>query len=171
MLAAVFVQSGLDAFRHPGPHVEPARPVVSKLAPQLRLPDDPEMLVRAHGAAMAGAGALFGIGRLPRLSSAVLAAAIVPSTYVRHPFWQEQDPEAKREQRTHFLKNLGLLGGVLLATVDTAGRPGLAWRTKHASTHVQRGARRATKEARVAAKQAKREARHAARRAGGAVRV
>jgi putative oxidoreductase len=169
LLAAVFVQHGLDRVRHPASRVEAARPLVAKIAGPTGLPNDPEMLVRANGAAMAGAGTLLAIGRMPRLSALVLAASLVPSTYVDHPFWETKDPEQRRAQQVHFLKNLGLLGGVLLAAVDTEGRPGLAWRTRHASGRVQKTARRAKKDARLAAKHAKLEAKEAARRAGGAV--
>ena len=61
-------------------------------------------------------------------------------------------PSAKANQKIHFFKNLSMLGGLILAAVDTEGRPGVAWRAKHAAT----GARR---EARHVAKQAKLEAR------------
>lgn len=169
LLAAAFLQNGLDRARHPAAKAEAARPLVAKIAGPTGLPNDPEMLVRANGATMATAGALLAIGRLPRLSSLVLAATLVPATYTDHPFWEAKDPEQRRTQLIHFLKNLGLIGGVLLAAVDTEGRPGLAWRTKHATGRVSKTARRAKKDARFAAKQAKLEARQAARRAGSAV--
>lgn len=159
LLAANFVIEGLDHVRHPGTRVESARPLVNTLAGPLRLPNDPEMLVRANGAAMAVAGSLLAIGRLPRLSAVVLAASLVPATYVDHPFWAEKDPEAKSAQRTQFLKNLGLLGGVLIASVDTDGRPGLAWRSERAAKDVKRAAGHATKDAKRAGRSAKREAR------------
>lgn len=171
LLSAVFITTGLDQVRHPAAKAEAARPLVHRVAGPLHLPDDPETLVRANGAAMAGAGALLALNRLPRVSSAVLAATLVPTTYVEHPFWTVRDPEEKRRQRTHFLKNLGLLGGVLLATVDTEGRPGLAWRTRHATKDARRTARHAGREARTVARQARREAERAARRAGSAVGV
>jgi uncharacterized membrane protein YphA (DoxX/SURF4 family) len=60
----------------------------------------------------------------------VLAGTIVPTTYAGHRFWEESDPQSRSQQRIHFLKNLGLLGGLILAAVDTEGRPGLAWRAK-----------------------------------------
>jgi uncharacterized membrane protein YphA (DoxX/SURF4 family) len=171
LLSAVFIQNGLDQFRHPATKVEAARPVVNQLAGPLHLPNDPEMLVRANGAAMAGAGALLAVGRLPRLSSMVLAATLVPTTYAGHRFWEVKDPEQKRQQRIHFVKNLGLLGGVLLAAVDTEGRPGLAWRARSVTRDAQRGAKRARKDARRAARQAHHEAKHAARRAGDVVHL
>ncbi len=159
LLAANFVIEGLDHVRHPGTRVESARPLVNTLAGPLRLPNDPETLVRANGAAMAVAGSLLAIGRFPRLSAAVLAASLVPATYVDHPFWTEKDPETKAVQRTRFLKNLGLLGGVLIASVDTDGRPGLAWRSERAAKDAKRAAGLAKKDAKRAGRSAKREAR------------
>lgn len=169
LLAAVLVDRGVDAARHPGPRVEAARPLVTKVAGPLHLPDDPEMLVRANGAAMAGAGALFALGRMPRLTGLVLVATMAPSAYVRNQFWKEKDPEARKHQKQHFLADLGLLGGALLASVDTEGRPGLAYRTKRAGKDTKRAARLAKRDARRTAHEAKREARLLAHRAGDAV--
>lgn len=171
MLAAVFVKSGFDQLRHPAMTADAARPLATQLASRFSIPDDPETVVRANGAAMAGAGALLAIGKAPRLSSAVLAATLVPQTYTTHRFWEAKDPEEKRQQQNHFLKNVALLGGVLLASVDTEGRPGIAWRARHATRDAGRTAKRAKKEARLAAKAAKQDAKHAARRAGDAVHV
>ncbi|GAB2675484.1 DoxX family membrane protein [Thalassiella azotivora] len=169
LLAATFVQGGLDQLRHPGPKVDAARPLVAKAAGPLHLPNDPETLVRANGAAMAGAGALLALGRLPRLSAVVLAATIVPTTYAGHQFWAESDPERKRQQRQHFVKNMGLLGGAMLAAVDTEGRPGLAWRSRRAAKDAKKAAGHARKDARRATRSARREAKAAAHRAGDAV--
>jgi uncharacterized membrane protein YphA (DoxX/SURF4 family) len=33
-------------------------------------------------------------------------------------------------QRIHFLKNVSMLGGLILAATDTNGRPSLGWRAK-----------------------------------------
>jgi hypothetical protein len=40
-----------------------------------------------------------------------------------HAFWEEDEEGSRAGQRTHFLKNLSMLGGLLLAAVDTDGRP------------------------------------------------
>jgi putative oxidoreductase len=159
LLAAPFVLEGVEHVRHPGPRVESARPLVSRLAEPLRLPDDPEMLVRANGAAMAVAGSLLATGRLPRLAAAVLAATVVPATYVENAFWAEKDPERKAAQRTRFLTSLGLLGGALLASVDTDGRPGLAWRSERAAKDAKRAAGLAKRDAKRAGRLAKHETR------------
>jgi uncharacterized membrane protein YphA (DoxX/SURF4 family) len=158
MLAAMFIVGGLDQLKHPGRKVEAARPLVDTLAPRLGLPDDTELLVRANGATMVGAGSLLALGRLPRIASTLLAATLVPTTVAAHAFWEEQDPTARAQQRVQFLKNLGLLGGLLLAAVDTEGRPGLAYRAHMVSESAHRAARTTRREARHAARAARREA-------------
>jgi len=158
LLAAVFVQNGLDAVLRPGPRVDAVRPL-ARHASSVGLPDDPELLVRANGAVMAGAATLFALGRLPRLSALAMVATLAPTTYTQHAFWAEKEPERKRAQRHEFLENLGLLGGTLLATVDTEGRPGLAWRGRHAVDHAGKSARRVRRDARREAKAAAKAAR------------
>lgn len=152
LLAAVFVSEGLDRVRHPGRYAEAAKPLVSQVAQPLHLPDDPELLVRANGAAMAGAGTLLTIGRFPRLSALVLAVTMVPSTYVQHAFWAVSDPEAKKRERTDFLKGLALIGGLLIAALDTEGRPGVAWRSRRAAKDARRAALLAKRDAARATK-------------------
>jgi putative oxidoreductase len=158
LLAATFVSGGVEAYRHPAPRAKAAAPMVDKFAPQLGLPNDPELLVRANGAAMAAAGSLLALGRFPRLSATVLALTIIPTTYVGHQFWTVEDPAQRKQQLLHFLKNAGLLGGVLLAAVDTEGKPGLGWRARRAAKDTRRTAALARKEAKGAAKAARREA-------------
>ncbi|HEY5248589.1 MAG TPA: DoxX family protein [Dermatophilaceae bacterium] len=160
MLAAIFVTSGLDALLHPAERAKAAAPLVKKLSGPLNLPDDPETLVRANGATMMAAGTMLGLGTFPRVAAMALAGVLVPTTYAAHPFWSEKDPAVKAQQRVHFLKNVGLLGGVLLASVDTAGKPGLAYRTKRVRSDARRQAALTKREARRATKQARRLAKN-----------
>ncbi len=51
-------------------------------------------------------------------------------------------------QRIHFFKNASMLGGLLLAAVDTEGKPGVAWRARRAASDVRREARQLAKDAR-----------------------
>lgn len=169
MLAAMFIDGGLDQLRHPSSKLAKAEPLIHKVAGPLHLPDDPQLLIRANGAAMVGAGAMLATGRFPRLSALVLASTLVPTTVAGHRFWEEKDPIQKRNQRTHFLKNLGLLGGTLLAVVDTGGKPGIPWRARRAAKDAARTARTAKRETRLAAKAAKAQARSAAHSALDAV--
>jgi uncharacterized membrane protein YphA (DoxX/SURF4 family) len=158
MLAAMFVVGGLDQLKHPGTKADTARPLVEKLAPAIGLPDDTELLVRANGAAMVAAGALLALGRLPRLASTVLAATVVPTTVAAHSFWNEQDPKVRAQQKVQFFKNVSLLGGLLIAAVDTAGKPGLAYRAHMVNDSAHRTARQTRREARHLAHAAAREA-------------
>ncbi len=148
-LAVIFVSGGLDALRHPGGRTDAAAPMVEKLAELTGLPNDPELMVRANGATMAFAGLALATGRLPRVAGGLLAASLVPTTYAGHPFWTETDPQARKMQLIQFQKNVGLLGGVLLAAVDTSGKPGLAWRARNAAKVAKREARLAAAEARL----------------------
>ena len=161
MLAAIFVTSGLDALLHPAERAKIAAPLVTKLSGPLNLPDDPELMVRANGATMVAAGTMLGLGTFPRVAAMALAGALVPTTYTAHAFWTITDPAVRAQQKVHFLKNVGLLGGVLLAAVDTAGKPGLAYRTRQAQSDARRQATSTKREARRATKRARRFAKHA----------
>ena len=89
------------------------------------------------------------------LSATVLAASLVPTTLAGHAFWNETDPQAKYAQRLQFYKNTSVFGGLLLAAVDTEGKPGLAWRARRAAADVRREAKQVAKTARREAKLAK----------------
>jgi uncharacterized membrane protein YphA (DoxX/SURF4 family) len=117
MLAAMFVYGGLDSARRPATKVPKAEPVAPKIAEPLGLPTDTEQLVRLNGVAQVVAGTTLALGWFPRISALVLAGSLVPTTLAGHRFWEEDDPKARAQQTTHFLKNIGLLGGLLL-TVD-----------------------------------------------------
>ncbi|PID96741.1 MAG: hypothetical protein CSA84_02890 [Actinomycetales bacterium] len=130
LLAAVFITSGAEVLRRPRNRMEAASPLLDRLIPALGLPDNKMMLVRAEGATMVAGGAMLATGRVPRVAALALATALVPATVVGHAFWEKDDPDARTQDRQHFLKNLGLLGGLMLATVDTEGKPSLAWRAR-----------------------------------------
>lgn len=159
LLASIFIVGGLDALRHPGPRAKQAEPVVNALAGPLGLPDDAELLVRANGAAMIAGGALLATGRVPRLAATALSASLVPTTYAGHAFWKDTDPVTRARNKTQFLKNLSILGGLLLAAVDTNGKPGLAYRARMAGDAASRTKASVAKDARYAARTARRETR------------
>jgi putative oxidoreductase len=159
-LATMFITGGLDSLRHPAPKTPAADPIAPRIAARLPyLPEDTEQLVRINGAVQVGAGLMLALGRFPRVSSALLAGSLVPTTLAGHRFWDEQDETKRAQQRIHFFKNLSMLGGLMLAAVDTEGRPGLAWRAQHAAHHATTGTRRTTRTARREARLAARAAR------------
>lgn len=162
MLASIFLLGGINALRHAGAHKPAAEPIARKIAAPLGLPEDTELLVRVNGAAMVGGGALLATGKFPRAASTLLASSLVPTT-ATHQFWNETDPETKQMQQIQFFKNVSILGGVLLAAADTAGKPGLGYRAKQAGENVERSARSARKAARREAKLAALQAKNAGR--------
>lgn len=159
MIASIFVIQGLDAFRHPAPLAKRSSPLLDKAIPALGLPNDKEMLVRANGVTQMVGGIMLATGFLPRLGAIAIAASLVPTTLGGHPFWKEEDAAQRKTQRIQFLKNMAMMGGVLLAAVDTAGKPGLAWRAQNIANRSQRGAKRAVKTTAREAKIAKQSAR------------
>ena len=159
MIAAIFIVQGLDAFRHPGPLAQRSAPLLDKAIPMLGLPDDKELLVRANGVTQMVGGIMLASGFIPRVGAMAIAASLVPTTFAGHPFWKEEDPAKRKTQRVQFLKNMAMMGGVLLAAVDTAGKPGLAWRAQNLANRSQRGAKLAAntagREAKIARQSAK----------------
>jgi putative oxidoreductase len=136
LLAAVFIYGGVQALRDVKGHAKAAAPLVDKTAGQVKdslpegVPTDPETLVKIDGAVKIGAGLALALGRWPRLSSLLLAGSIVPTTLSAHAFWEIDDPEQRATQQIHFLKNLGLLGGLLITAVDTEGKPSIGYRAR-----------------------------------------
>lgn len=121
-LAWVFVFSGQDVVRHPEKPTKTAGPLIAtmrQLAP-ITLPPD-ETIVRTNAAVQVAGGVALAAGIAPRLAAAVLAGSLVPTTLGGHAFWTHEDPAQRTNQRNHFNKNLGLLGG-LLAVVFAGGK-------------------------------------------------
>jgi putative oxidoreductase len=139
MLASIFVVQGLDTFQHPERVAKAAAPVVGPIAQRIpAVPAETEQAVRLNGAVQVVAGTTLGLGILPRLSALVLAGTLVPTTLAGHRYWEIEDPEQRSQQRVHFLKNVTMLGGLLIAAADTGGSPSLAWRRKKASRAANR---------------------------------
>jgi uncharacterized membrane protein YphA (DoxX/SURF4 family) len=162
MLASIFVVGSVSALRNTEASARRAAPVTDKLVPMLRravpvlpIPQDPATLVRLNAATQIGAAFTLATGRAPRLSAAVLAATLVPTTAAGHRFWEVTEEPAKTQQRLHFFKNVSLLGGLLIAAGDTDGKPGVAWRARRAAKDARHEARHLAATARREARLAK----------------
>ena len=141
MMASIFVIQGFDTFRHPEKVAPRAEPVVRPLADRFTVvPAKTEDAVRLNGAVQMAAGTLLAMGRFPRLSALALAATLVPTTAAGHRFWEAEEGADRAQQRIHFLKNLSMFGGLLIAAADTEGSPSIAWRTRHAAKTARREA-------------------------------
>ncbi|MEO5850990.1 MAG: DoxX family protein [Nocardioides sp.] len=159
MLASMFVVGGANSLKAASGKADAAEPVTDhvvafmrKVAPQVPMPSDPTTLVRINGAAQLLAGLALATGRAPRLSAAVLAASLIPTTAAGHRFWEETDPATRAAQRIHFFKNVSMLGGLVIASGDTDGKPGVAWRARRAAKDVRRETGRLAHDARREAK-------------------
>lgn len=141
MLSAVFIGQGVESLFNPKPAAEAAQPTVSGLRTLpdpvgSRIPSDAETFAQVNAAVQIGGGLLLATGRLPRLASAALALTVIPGNLGAHMFWSEPDPSVKTQKRREFLTDLSLLGGLIIAAADTAGKPSLAWRGRRAATRL-----------------------------------
>jgi uncharacterized membrane protein YphA (DoxX/SURF4 family) len=153
MLAAVFIVQGYDTLRHPEKVVKRAEAVVGPLKERVPiLPAETEDTVRLNGAVQVVAGSMLALGWLPRLSAAALAGSLVPTTLAGHRYWEHEDQQTRTQHRIHFLKNVAMLGGLLIAAADTSGKPSLAWRGRHAVEATRHDVALATRAAKASSK-------------------
>lgn len=141
MLSAAFIARGVEALRSPKPAADAARPTLeglSKLPDPVgtNVPTNAETVARATAAVQIGGGLLLATGKLPRLASAALALSVVPGSLGGHTFWSETDPQRKADERRAFITDVSLIGGLIIAAVDTEGKPSLGWRGRRAAHKV-----------------------------------
>lgn len=114
LLGAVFILSGVDVLRNPEPRARIAEPVIKQMSEMIPVfPSEPVQAVRLNAAVHLVAGTTLALGILPRLSALTLAGSMIPTTYGGHRFWEFEDEMQRGQQRSHFLKNLAILGGLL----------------------------------------------------------
>src|SRR3954465_2518157 len=169
LLASSFVYGGIDTLRNPQSRVPGAAPIVEQITAAadqqlpVQVPRDVEQWVKIDAGVKVAAGSLLALGKLPRLSALALSASIVPTTLAGHRFWEHDDPKERFGQTSNFLKNLAMLGGLMIAAVDTEGKPSVGWRAKKtasaaaaaAEASYEKASKKAAKAQKKAAKQAK----------------
>ena len=173
LLASSFVYGGIDTLRNPQSRVPGAKPVVGQIAKTadkqlpVQVPRDVQQWVQADAAIKVAAGSLFALNKFPRLTALVLSASIVPTTLAGHRFWEHEDPTERFGQISNFLKNTGLLGGLLLAAVDTEGKPSVGYRARRAASRAadstEKSLERAQKRAAKAQRKSEKKYRKASR--------
>lgn len=110
-LSGIFIIAGAEAFKAPGPR--------TNMVEGAGIPE-PETAVRINGATMVIAGILLALGIVPKAAAGTLIGTMIPTTLVGHAFWKEKDPKAQSMQRLQFLKNLGLVGGLLWVLAEAS---------------------------------------------------
>lgn len=119
MLAGVFIVGGLDVLSKPEPRARLAKPLVDKIASTVPItPSDPVTAVSLNALLHVGAGGLLAAGILSRLAALALAGSLIPTTLAGHRFWEMEDPAKRSQQRTQFLKNTAIFGGLLVVALD-----------------------------------------------------
>jgi uncharacterized membrane protein YphA (DoxX/SURF4 family) len=141
LLSAAFIGRGVDALRSPKGAADAARPALeglSKLPDPVgtNVPSNAETVARVNAAVQIGGGLLLAAGKLPRVASTALALSVVPGSLGGHTFWRESDPQRKADERRAFLNDVSLIGGLIIAAVDTEGKPSLGWRGRRAAHKV-----------------------------------
>ena len=185
MLASFFVVQGAKAVMNPEPLVADADPFAKAFVPLAQkvapasvagyLPEDTKTLVRITGVAQVVGGLMLATGIGRRLGAGVLGLSMIPHVMASRSS-KGSTPEEREIAKSQLLRNVALLGGAILASLDTQGRPSLAWladdrrqrlagdaeRTaKHLTGSAKRTGRGVAKSARKAAERAAKDALHA----------
>ena len=137
MLSAVFIVQGIDSLLNTPRASEAVRPTLEglqKLPDPVgpRIPDNAKVVARVNGAIQVAAAMCLATGRMPRVAAATLAVTVIPANLGDHMFWDEPDPAEKARKRRDFATDVSLVGALILASADTAGKPSLGWRGKRA---------------------------------------
>ncbi len=108
LIAPIFVYGGWDVLKSPEPRIQTAEGAGTPNA---------DLAVQVNAVVMVIAGALLFLDVAPRLTAATLALSLVPTTYVGHRFWEKEGKD-RQQQLTHFLKNLAMLGGLIVVVAS-----------------------------------------------------
>lgn len=154
LLAAPFIYEGVQEVLHPERAVEIFPVSMSDLNEQINktsLPTSAEQIFRISGAVSAIAGTALALNKAPRLAAFALLASTTVGLAGRKKVW-ELKGDARLEEIRAILGDLGLLGGALLAVVDTDGKPSLAYRV---DKMIERGQKAAAEKQRELEKASK----------------
>jgi len=80
-----------------------------------------DLAVPASGILALVSGLSIALGFKARLGAIGIVLFLIPTTLMMHNFWSVTDPMMHQMQLTHFMKNVGLLGGALAFVVHGAG--------------------------------------------------
>jgi putative oxidoreductase len=108
-LAWIFISGGASVFANPDGRASKVAAAGIPKARQSTILNSFVMIV---------AGSLLGLDIAPKLSALALVGSLIPTTLVGHPFWNEENPANRAGQHAHFLKNLGLIGGLLTVLTE-----------------------------------------------------
>jgi uncharacterized membrane protein YphA (DoxX/SURF4 family) len=142
LLAAPFVADAVSRLRAPGATAAALRPQLERLArkfPALRsAADRPELFTRTMGGIEAGAAALLALGKAPRLS-----ATLIVATQAATLTGDLSAAKSKGELVSTGVARAGLVGGALIASIDSGSNNKLKAVKAKAAKATKRAQRRA----------------------------
>jgi putative oxidoreductase len=93
---------------------------VAELMGSVGIPAPQVMLVGAIVFLIAGSVSVI-LGYRSRIGASLLLVFLILATYYFHAFWKLTDPQAQQEQMIQFMKNLGLMGAMVLIIANGTG--------------------------------------------------
>ena len=122
-LASYFLNEAAKAFKNTQSQAEEAAPFVEFVSHESgkKVPNDPELVVKAQGALMGGAGAALALGKFPRLSAALLTPTVGANAYMHDAFWAEKDPAARARKQSNFFRTVDMIVSRRDVTRDARG--------------------------------------------------
>lgn len=116
LLSLIFITSGYKHLRDLGQ--------TSQIAAAVGMPAPKLMAVIASLFALLG-GLSFAAGYQVEIGAVLLLLFLLPITFTVHPFWKYSDAMEKANHQAHFMKNLGLIGSLLVIFFYGSGPLGL----------------------------------------------
>jgi uncharacterized membrane protein YphA (DoxX/SURF4 family) len=72
------------------------------------------LMVVLSGLMLLVGGVLVAVGIWPDLGALLLLIFLVPTAFLMHAFWNEQEPMARQNEQTQFTKDIALAGAALV---------------------------------------------------------
>lgn len=104
LFGGYFLYSGIHHFKE-------ARQL-SQYAGSKNVPQ-PELAVKATGAALIVGGSSILLGIKPKLGTAAILGFLVGVSPIMHDFWKQEEPQQRMNEMINFTKNLALAGGAM----------------------------------------------------------
>ena len=104
VFSAMFVSSGIN-------HIA-KRKYMTEYAGQMGVPAA-KALVPLSGLQLLAGAVMIIFGIAGDLGAALIAAFLIPTALLMHPFWKFDDAQQRQQQQIHFMKNMTMAGGAL----------------------------------------------------------
>ena len=103
--ALIFITSGFGHIANSGQ--------MSQYAASMGVPM-PTVAVIVTGIMILLGGLSIALGYKPKIGAILLVVFLVPTTFIMHAFWKIDDPMQSQIQMAMFMKNISMLGAVLV---------------------------------------------------------